>query len=68
MDLNVKSLLLAGLTALHVAAPCSAFAQSDLEVDGGRLNGTMTTMKTFGGTPEGGSTRVAYSDSNKAAF
>ena len=68
MRFSVNPILLACLTALHIATLPLVFAQSDLEVNGDRLNGTMATMKTFGGTPEGGSTRVAYSDSNKAAL
>ncbi len=45
-----------------------ALAQDELRVDGARLNATMDTMKTFGGTPEGGSTRVAYSEPNREAL
>lgn len=37
-------------------------------VNAERLNATMETMQTFGGTPDGGSTRVAYSEANKAAL
>ena len=46
----------------------NALAQEGLSVDGARLNETMDTMKTFGGTPEGGSTRVAYSEPNLKAL
>ena len=46
----------------------NALAQEGLSVDGARLNETMDTMKTFGGTPEGGSTRVAYSEPNLEAL
>ena len=58
--------------ALHVGALCalaaSAAAQPSLEVDGGRLNRSMERMQSFGGTAEGGSARVAYSQYNKAAL
>jgi len=37
-------------------------------VNGDRLNASMDTMKTFGGSPEGGSTRVAYSEPNRDAL
>jgi N-carbamoyl-L-amino-acid hydrolase len=45
-----------------------AFAQTVPTVDGARLNQTMTTMKTFGGTVGGGSVRVAYSQENRDAL
>ncbi|MEM7502570.1 MAG: Zn-dependent hydrolase [Pseudomonadota bacterium] len=46
----------------------SAGAQTPDRVDGTRLNETMMAMRDFGGTPEGGSTRVAYSQHNKNAL
>ena len=46
----------------------TAVAQDELRVDAARLNGTMDTMKTFGGTPNGGSARVAYTDANREAL
>ena len=39
----------------------------DLLVDSDRLNGALTSLATFGATPEGGVTRVAYSDADLAA-
>jgi len=68
MSFIAKNLLFTGLFVLNIAGQASAIAQSDLEVDGDRLNGTMTTMKTFGSAPGGGSTRVAYSQPNKDAL
>ena len=35
-----------------------------LRVDGARLNGTLTELSQFGRTPEGGISRVAYSDAD----
>lgn len=43
-------------------------ADDDLRVDGERLNATMERMQDFGGTSEGGSTRVAYSPANLEAL
>jgi len=43
-------------------------AQSDLRVDGDRLNATMAQMRTFGLNDDGGSDRVAYSSHNKDAL
>ena len=45
-----------------------AAAQAVPTVDGARLNQTMATMKTFGGTAGGGSVRVAYSEENRDAL
>jgi N-carbamoyl-L-amino-acid hydrolase len=48
--------------------PLSAFAQSELRVDGERLNDTMEEMKTFGGNANGGSDRIAFSRHNRDAL
>lgn len=53
-------------TALATSGP--AAARSDLTVNGERLNDSMDAMKAFGGTPGGGSTRVAYSEANRDAL
>ncbi len=45
-----------------------ALAQAPDRVDGARLNETMAAMREFGGTPAGGSERVAYSQHNKDAL
>ena len=37
-----------------------------LEVDGERLNRMLTDFRQFGGTPDGGTTRLAYSDEDLA--
>jgi N-carbamoyl-L-amino-acid hydrolase len=41
---------------------------ADIRVDGERLNATMEHMKTFGISESGGSTRVAFSEANRAAL
>ena len=61
----MKTALTAVLLLLHGA---TALAQEELRVDGERLNATMTEMQNFGGTKEGGSLRVAYSEPNKQAL
>ena len=61
----MKTALTAALLLLHGA---TALAQEELRVDGERLNATMTEMQNFGGTKEGGSLRVAYSEPNKQAL
>ncbi|WP_439106115.1 Zn-dependent hydrolase [Congregibacter sp.] len=57
--------VIAVLIGLTISIAC---AGSDITVDGPRLNQTMSSMRSFGGTPEGASTRVAYSDANKEAL
>jgi N-carbamoyl-L-amino-acid hydrolase len=38
-----------------------------LRIDGARLNGEVQALRRFGGTPDGGTHRVAYSDQDLAA-
>jgi len=47
---------------------CAWQDASSQQVDADRLNSTMDAMQAFGGTPEGGSTRVAYSEANREAL
>jgi N-carbamoyl-L-amino-acid hydrolase len=47
---------------------CGQPQAQGLRVDGERLNATMYKMKTFGGTPTGGSRRVAFSNENRDAL
>ncbi|MEO1081055.1 MAG: M20 family metallo-hydrolase [Pseudomonadota bacterium] len=39
-----------------------------VQVDGVRLNATLGELRSFGGTPAAGSTRVAYSEANRDAL
>lgn len=55
-------------TLLLLLLSLNAYAEIPQQVDGQRLNRTMTTMQTFGGTDGGGSVRVAYSDENLKAL
>ncbi len=66
--INISRLRRPCLIGVGVCLSVTVLAQDDLRVDGARLNETMDTMKTFGGTPEGGSTRVAYSEPNREAL
>jgi N-carbamoyl-L-amino-acid hydrolase len=61
------SLTTACMAAL-VLGCTAAQAQTDAGVNGDRLNATMERMKTYGGTPEGGAMRVAYSEANREAL
>ena len=54
-----KSLLLAG-----AAAWLPSFPQTQLRVNGQRLNATITALSEFGKNPEGGVSRVAYSEAD----
>ena len=42
-------------------------AQNDLRVNGDRINGHLTALSEFGKNPQGGVSRVAYSDFDKSA-
>lgn len=54
-----KSLLMAG-----AAAWLPSFPQTQLRVNGQRLNATITALSEFGKNPEGGVSRVAYSEAD----
>ena len=60
--------LCAFLTLTFMACVPLSVGAEELRVDGARLNATMDRMKSFGGTPEGGSARVAYSEANGEAL
>ncbi len=58
----------ASLLASAAIDPATLLAQPGPRVNGTRLNGRLTDLKRFGTTPAGGVSRVAYSDSNRAAL
>jgi N-carbamoyl-L-amino-acid hydrolase len=60
--------LAAGLAASAALDPKLLFAQPTLRVNGERLNAHLTELRKFGTTPEGGVSRVAYSDANRDAL
>ncbi|GAB5412794.1 MAG: Zn-dependent hydrolase [Congregibacter sp.] len=68
MSLPFGAILLVGFIVIQPATVLSASLQNELRVNGDRLNQTMRRMQSFGGTPDGGSMRVAYSDANKDAL
>src|SRR5437899_2099495 len=56
-----------GLTAACVLDPLGTARGSDtLRVNGGRLNDHLKALSEFGKNPQGGVSRVAYSDADKA--
>ena len=57
-----------GLAALSEIAAAADTPESDIRVDGTRLNATIGHMKTFGMSETGGSTRVAFSGENRVAL
>jgi N-carbamoyl-L-amino-acid hydrolase len=67
-----EMLALMGLAGVSAALPRRAWAWSSLapaplRVDGARLNASLTTLSQFGRNPQGGVTRLAYSDADKQA-
>lgn len=61
-----NSLVAGGLAATAFRkAPWGA--QADLKVNGDRINAHLTALSEFGKNPQGGVSRVAYSDFDKAA-
>jgi N-carbamoyl-L-amino-acid hydrolase len=62
---DFNSILAGGLAATVVPSRW-ARAQSDLRVNGDRINAHLTALAAFGKNPEGGVSRVAYSDFDRA--
>lgn len=65
MDRREFSLSL--LAALPAIASRASFAQSQLRIQGARLNAHLAELAQFGKTPEGGTHRPAYSDADLEA-
>jgi N-carbamoyl-L-amino-acid hydrolase len=55
------------LNALRAIAPPDFFAAPPLRVNGDRLNAHLKALAEFGKNPEGGVSRVAYTDADKAS-
>lgn len=64
---DFNSLMLGGLAASVIDPHRRPAPQADLLVNGERLNGHLAALSAFGKNPEGGVSRVAYSDADKAA-
>jgi beta-ureidopropionase / N-carbamoyl-L-amino-acid hydrolase len=62
---DFNSILAGGLAATVVPSRW-ARAQGDLRVNGDRINAHLTALAEFGKNPEGGVSRVAYSDFDRA--
>jgi beta-ureidopropionase / N-carbamoyl-L-amino-acid hydrolase len=63
---------LIGLAGVSAALPQRAWAwpsllKAPLRVNGGRLNASLATLSEFGRNPQGGVTRLAYSDADRQA-
>jgi N-carbamoyl-L-amino-acid hydrolase len=65
---DFNSILLGGAAA-SVFSPMRGFStrQAELHVNGDRLNAHLTALMEFGRNPQGGVSRVAYSDADRAA-
>jgi beta-ureidopropionase / N-carbamoyl-L-amino-acid hydrolase len=63
---DFNSIVLGGLAA-GLIPPRWAMAQPPLTVNGARINAHLAALSEFGKNPQGGVSRVAYSDADKAA-
>jgi beta-ureidopropionase / N-carbamoyl-L-amino-acid hydrolase len=61
------SMLGVGLMGLATARASSARQPAGPRVDGARINGQLTDLRRFGGTPEGGTQRLGYSEEDRQA-
>jgi N-carbamoyl-L-amino-acid hydrolase len=64
---DFNSLVLAGLVAPTFERRRWHVRQRDLRVNGDRVNAHLTALSEFGKNPEGGVSRVAYGDADRAA-
>jgi N-carbamoyl-L-amino-acid hydrolase len=63
-----NSIMIGGLAASVLRrSPLLSQPQPDLRVSGERLNGHLAALSEFGKNPQGGVSRVAYSDADRAA-
>jgi N-carbamoyl-L-amino-acid hydrolase len=63
---DFNSLVIGGLAASAVPRRWT-WPQGDLRVNGDRVNAHLTALSEFGKNPQGGVSRVAYSDADRAA-
>jgi beta-ureidopropionase / N-carbamoyl-L-amino-acid hydrolase len=63
---DFNSLMLAGLVAPTLERRWWHVKQRDLRVNSDRVNAHLTALSEFGKNPEGGVSRVAYSDADRA--
>jgi len=62
---DFTSITLGGLAGMALR-PRASPAQADLKVNGDRINAHLKALSEFGKNPEGGVSRVAYSDADRA--
>ena len=64
-----NSIVIGGLAASRLPRPWSGAVapQADLRVNGARINAHLTALAEFGKNPQGGVSRVAYSEFDRAA-
>jgi N-carbamoyl-L-amino-acid hydrolase len=64
---DFSSILLGGVAAGIVRPDWRTLLQSDVRVNGDRINAHLAALAEFGKNPQGGVSRVAYSDADRAA-
>ncbi|HEV8237349.1 MAG TPA: Zn-dependent hydrolase [Gemmatimonadaceae bacterium] len=64
---DFNSIIVSGLAASVVSPRWRELLQSDGRVNGDRVNAHLTALAEFGKNPQGGVSRVAYSDADRAA-
>jgi N-carbamoyl-L-amino-acid hydrolase len=64
---DFNSIVVGGLAAGVVSPRWRELFQSDVRVNGDRLNAHLAALAEFGKNPQGGVSRVAYSDADRAA-
>ena len=64
---DFNSIIAGGLAATIVSPRWGRLFQADVRVNGDRLNAHLNALAEFGKNPQGGVSRVAYSDADRAA-
>jgi len=64
---DFNSLVAGGLTAGILSPRWRAILQTDVRVNGDRVNAHLAALAEFGKNPQGGVSRVAYSEADRAA-
>jgi N-carbamoyl-L-amino-acid hydrolase len=64
---DFNSIVVSGLAASVVSPRWRELLQADVRVNGDRVNAHLSALAEFGKNPQGGVSRVAYSDADRAA-
>jgi N-carbamoyl-L-amino-acid hydrolase len=64
---DFNSIIAGGLAATVVSPRWARLLQADIRVNGDRVNAHLAALAEFGKNPQGGVSRVAYSDADRAA-